>query len=48
METLLLLARRVIDPDRMITHIFPLNEFRRAFETANNPDERVGKVVVEP
>jgi len=43
-----LLARRVIDPDRMITHIFPLNEFRRAFETANNPDERVGKVVVEP
>jgi L-iditol 2-dehydrogenase len=43
-----LLARRVIDPDRMITHIFPLNEFRQAFETANNPNERVGKVVVEP
>ena len=43
-----LLARRVIDPDPMITQIFPLNEFRRAFETANNPDERVGKVVVEP
>jgi len=42
-----LLARRVIDPDRMITHVFPLNEFRRAFETANNPDERVGKVVIE-
>ena len=42
-----LLARRVIDPDRMITHIFPLKEFRRAFETANNPDERVGKVVIE-
>jgi len=43
-----LLARRVIDPDRMITHSFPLKEFRRAFETANNPDERVGKVVIEP
>ena len=43
-----LLARRVIDPDRIITHVFPLNEFRRAFETANSPDARVGKVVVEP
>ncbi len=43
-----LLARRVIDPDRIITHIFPLNEFQRAFEMANNPDEHVGKVVIEP
>ncbi len=42
-----LLARRVINPDRLITHVFQLNEFRRAFETANDPDERVGKVVVE-
>jgi len=43
-----LLRRGVINSDRLITHIFPINEFRRAFETANDPDERVGKVVVEP
>jgi len=43
-----LLARRVINPDRLITHVFQLNEFPRAFEIANHPDERVGKVVVEP
>jgi L-iditol 2-dehydrogenase len=43
-----LLARRVVDPDKIITHAFPLNEYRRAFEMANNPDERVGKVTVEP
>jgi len=43
-----LLARGVINPDRLITHVFQLNEFRRAFETANNPDECVGKVVIEP
>src|SRR5512139_2193850 len=27
-----LLARGVIDPARLITHVFPLNEFQRAFE----------------
>jgi L-iditol 2-dehydrogenase len=43
-----LLARGVIDPDRIITHVFSLKEYRRTFETANNPDERVCKVVVEP
>ncbi|MDP1713401.1 MAG: zinc-binding dehydrogenase [Anaerolineales bacterium] len=43
-----MLARGVINPDRLITHVFQLNEFRRAFETANNPDECVGKVVIEP
>lgn len=43
-----LLARGVIDADRIITHVFPLKEYRRAFETANNPNERVCKVVVEP
>jgi L-iditol 2-dehydrogenase len=43
-----LLARRVIDPDRIITHVLPLNEYRRAFETANNPNERVCKVVMAP
>ncbi len=43
-----LLARRVIDPDRLITHAFSLDEYRRAFELADNSYERVGKVVVEP
>lgn len=43
-----LLARRVVDPDPLITHVFSLDEYRRAFETANSPDERVGKVTVEP
>jgi L-iditol 2-dehydrogenase len=43
-----LLARGVINPVRLITHIFPMNEFRRAFETANDPHECVGKVIIEP
>jgi L-iditol 2-dehydrogenase len=43
-----LLVRRVIDPDRLVTHAFQLNDFRRAFKTANHPDEPVGKVVIEP
>jgi L-iditol 2-dehydrogenase len=43
-----LLARGVIDPDRIITHVFPLKEYSRAFETANNPNEGVCKVLVEP
>ena len=43
-----LLTRGVIDPDRIISHVFPLKEYRRAFETANNPNERVCKVVIEP
>jgi L-iditol 2-dehydrogenase len=43
-----LLARRVINSDRLITHTFHLNDFQRAFETATEPDERVGKVMIEP
>lgn len=43
-----LLARRVINTDRLITHTFHLNDFQRAFETAIEPDERVGKVMIEP
>jgi L-iditol 2-dehydrogenase len=42
-----LLTRRVIDPDRLVTHVFQLDDFRRAFDTANHPDERVCKVVIE-
>jgi L-iditol 2-dehydrogenase len=42
-----LLARRVINPDRLITHVFQLDDYHRAFEIANHPDEQVGKVVIE-
>ncbi len=43
-----LLARRVVDPDRIITHTFPLNEYRRAFSTAEDADEAVVKVTMVP
>jgi L-iditol 2-dehydrogenase len=43
-----LLARRVVDADKLITHTFSLNEYKKAFDTANNPNERVGKVAIEP
>lgn len=43
-----MLARRVVDPDKLITHSFPLGEYRPAFEMGRNPDERVGKVMIEP
>ena len=43
-----LLRRGVINADRLITHVFPINDFRRAFETANDPQARVGKVVIQP
>jgi L-iditol 2-dehydrogenase len=43
-----LLARGVINPDRLITHTFHLSEYRRAFEIAEKTDECVGKVMIEP
>jgi L-iditol 2-dehydrogenase len=42
------LRRGVINADRLVTHVFPIDEYRRAFEIANDPQERVGKVVIEP
>jgi L-iditol 2-dehydrogenase len=41
-----LLSRRVIDADRLVTHTFSLDEYRRAFEVANDPAERAGKVAI--
>jgi L-iditol 2-dehydrogenase len=43
-----LLSRRVINTDLLITHVFRLEEYRRAFDTANHPDEPVCKVMIEP
>lgn len=43
-----LLARRVVDADKLVTHTFSLNEYRKAFDVAASADERVGKVTIEP
>ncbi|MCC7163847.1 MAG: alcohol dehydrogenase catalytic domain-containing protein [Anaerolineae bacterium] len=43
-----LLARRVVDADKLITHTFSLDEYLKAFSLASNPNERVGKVTIEP
>lgn len=43
-----LLARREVDADRLVTHTFALDDHRRAFEIASDPDARVGKVVIRP
>jgi L-iditol 2-dehydrogenase len=43
-----LLARRVVDADKLITHTFSLDEYRKAFDMGGNPDERVGKIMIEP
>lgn len=43
-----LLQRKVIDPDRMITHVFKLEEIKKAIKTSMNPEERAIKVVVIP
>lgn len=43
-----LLARKIVDADKLVTHTFSLDEYHRAFEMACNQDTRVGKVIVEP
>jgi threonine dehydrogenase-like Zn-dependent dehydrogenase len=41
-----LIARRLVDVKGLITHRFKLDEAEKAFETANNPDEKPLKVVI--
>jgi threonine 3-dehydrogenase len=36
-----------LDPRPVITHVFPLKDYRRAFQTMTSPDRRCGKVVLE-
>jgi hypothetical protein len=43
-----LLARHIVDADKLVTHTWSLDEYRRAFETTGNPDARAGKVSIEP
>ncbi len=43
-----LLKRKVIDPDKMITHVFPLDKTEEALRTADQRKSEVVKVVIEP
>jgi len=41
-----LLARRVIDPDLLSSHIFSLNDYEKAFQTLADPQQTAIKVVL--
>ena len=43
-----LLARRAVDPDSIVSHIFPLAEYESAFHTLTDPQQAVSKVVIVP
>ena len=43
-----LLARGVVYPDRVVSHILPLDEYGRAFDMLRNPNEAVSKIVLVP
>lgn len=41
-----LLARRVVDPDLVVSHTFSLDEYEDAFKTLTDPQQAVSKVVI--
>ena len=41
-----LIAEKTVDVKSLITHRFKLTDFRKALETANNPDEKALKIVI--
>jgi L-iditol 2-dehydrogenase len=43
-----LLARRAVDPDPLVSHVFPLTDFRRAFETLTDPQQKAVKIILLP
>ncbi len=43
-----LLARRVVNPDPLISHTFSLNEYENAFRTLTDRQQAAVKVVVVP
>jgi L-iditol 2-dehydrogenase len=43
-----LLARRVINPDLVVSHTFSLDEYEAAFKTLTDPQQAVSKVVILP
>ena len=45
-EALKLLSQRAIDPDRLISHVFPLSEIEEGFKVMQN--KKSIKVVIEP
>jgi L-iditol 2-dehydrogenase len=43
-----LLARRAVEPDRLLTHTFGLDDYAAAFRTLADPEQPAIKVVVVP
>jgi len=43
-----LLARRVVDPDLLVSHIFPLENYRSAFDILVDPNQAAIKIVITP
>jgi L-iditol 2-dehydrogenase len=43
-----LLARRVVDPDLLVSHTFSLDQSEAAFQTLTNPEQAAVKVVISP
>ncbi len=43
-----LLARRVVDPDLLVSHTFPLGEHETAFRALTDPQQAAVKVVITP
>jgi len=43
-----LLARRVVDPDLLVSHTFPLDGSEAAFQTLTDPEQAGVKVVITP
>jgi threonine dehydrogenase-like Zn-dependent dehydrogenase len=41
-----LLARRVVDPDLLVSHTFSFDEYENAFRTLTDPQQAVGKVIL--
>jgi threonine dehydrogenase-like Zn-dependent dehydrogenase len=43
-----LLARRAIDPDVIISHVLPLDDYAQAIDLLRDPNQAVSKVVLKP
>lgn len=43
-----LLARRVVDPDLLLSHVFPLDEYEEAFRVLTDPQQTAIKVALVP
>lgn len=43
-----LLARRVIDPELVISHTFPLAEYESAIQTLTDPQQTASKIIITP